>query len=83
MTQERRDRAHFEPFFSFEHLPESLREVSEPFAQLFELVVFNLPQNAETTTCCRKLLEAKDCAVRAQLIANLAKTEGPTPDGGS
>ncbi len=72
---ERRDRAHFEPLFSFEHLPEALREVSKPFADVFQMVVDNLPENPETTTCCRRLLEAKDCAVRSQVIANLEKTK--------
>lgn len=72
---ERRDRAHFEPLFAFDHLPESLRDVSKPFADVFELVVGNLPENPETTTCCRKLLEAKDCAVRSKLIESLEKTK--------
>lgn len=53
-------------FFAFEHLPEHLAAVSEPFALLAETVASG-PQNAETTTALRKLLEAKDCAVRAQL----------------
>jgi hypothetical protein len=55
-------------FFEFEHLPPHLREVSAPFA----LLAHNLaggPQNAELTTALRKLLEAKDCAVRAYLLA--------------
>lgn len=53
-------------FFAWEHLPERLQATSRPFADIAELVA-NGPQNAETTTALRKLLEAKDCAVRAQL----------------
>lgn len=53
-------------FFTYEHLPPNLRSVSEPFAELAQVVASG-PQNAETTTALRKLLEAKDCAVRAVL----------------
>lgn len=53
-------------FFVYSHLPTHLQEVSKPFSELAE-VVARLPQNAETTTALRKLLEAKDCAVRALL----------------
>lgn len=54
-------------YFGYEHLPEPLRSVSEPFAKLALSVAEVLPSNAETSTCLRKLLEAKDCAVRAAL----------------
>lgn len=54
-------------FFGFGHLPPHLAEVSAPFAEL-AWVVANGPQNAETTVALRKLLEAKDCAVRAVLL---------------
>ncbi len=60
-------------FFYFEHLPEHLQEVSRPFAFLAENVVMSLPENSERTTALRKLLEAKDCAVRAVLFKT---TEG-------
>lgn len=53
-------------FFAYEHLPQQLQEVSRPFAELAQTVA-NGPQGAETSTCLRKLLEAKDCAVRAAL----------------
>lgn len=55
-------------FFDYGHLPEDLQEVSEPFALLAELVATQL-RGAEVTVCLRKLLEAKDCAVRAA-VAN-------------
>lgn len=54
-------------FFAFGHLPPRLQEISAPFAALAELVVASLPRNPERTTALRKLLEAKDCAVRAAL----------------
>jgi hypothetical protein len=55
-------------FFTYEHLPARLRTASQPFAALAELVDGNLRDNPEKTTCLRKLLEAKDCAVRAVLF---------------
>ena len=54
-------------FFQYAHLPEHLRLTSERFCKLAEEVVNNLPRNPERTVCLRKLLEAKDCAVRAEL----------------
>jgi hypothetical protein len=52
-------------FFEYEHLPESLQVVSKPFCDLAHSIVDGLPANPERTTALRKLLEAKDCAVRA------------------
>jgi hypothetical protein len=54
-------------FFEYEHLPLHLREVSEPFCSVAHEMAARLESSAETTTCLRKLLEAKDCAVRAAL----------------
>jgi hypothetical protein len=54
-------------FFEYAHLPEHLQIVSAPFGQLAKWMVDMLPQNAERTAGLRKLLEAKDCAVRAKL----------------
>lgn len=53
-------------FFVYEHLPPHLQEVSRPFAELAHKVA-NGPSNAEATVALRKLLEAKDAAVRAVL----------------
>jgi hypothetical protein len=55
-------------FFKYEHLQPPLQEVSEPFCVLAERVVAVLPRNPERTVALRKLLEAKDCAVRAFLM---------------
>ena len=55
-------------FFAFAHLPPPLAAVSGLFYKLACEVVATLPRNAERTVALRKLLESKDCAVRA-LIA--------------
>lgn len=57
-------------FFSYEHLPNHLQEVSKPFYHLACMVDQNLPGNPESTTALRKLLEAKDCAVRSFIFKN-------------
>ena len=54
-------------FFVYDHLPPDLRAVSAPFCALAESLVATLPSNPERTVALRKLLEAKDCAVRALL----------------
>jgi len=54
-------------FFAHAHLPEHLANVSKPFCELAEKIVADLPRNPERTVALRKLLEAKDCAVRALL----------------
>lgn len=55
-------------FFTYQHLPPGLQEVSAPFCSLAQTVVDTLPRNPERTVALRKLLEAKDCAVRALLF---------------
>lgn len=55
-------------FFAYEHLPDHLRAVSQPFCELAYWVVDNLERNPERTVALRKLLEAKDCAVRSRLF---------------
>jgi hypothetical protein len=54
-------------FFAFAHLPPHLQEVSKPFCELAEKIADG-PNNAEATVALRKLLEAKDAAVRAVLF---------------
>jgi len=55
-------------FFAWEHLRGDLQEVSQPFGNLASIIVETLPRNPERTAALRKLLEAKDCAVRAKLF---------------
>lgn len=54
-------------FFQYAHLPSHLQVISQPFGELAQKLL-DLPDNPERTTALRKLLEAKDCAVRAQLF---------------
>jgi hypothetical protein len=58
---------HVLKFFSYAHLPAKLQEVSKPFCDLAQSVAERCPDNLETTVALRKLLEAKDAAVRATL----------------
>lgn len=51
-------------FFGFSHLPPAMQEVSRPFCELACHVHAALPRNDERTVALRKLLEAKDAAVR-------------------
>lgn len=55
-------------FFTFNHLPDHLKVVSKPFGELAEQLVATLPRNPERTVALRKLLEAKDAAVRALIF---------------
>jgi len=55
-------------FFAIEHLPEKLQIVAGPFHELASGLVKSLPRNAERSVALRKLLEAKDAAVRAQIF---------------
>jgi ferritin-like protein len=54
-------------FFGFAHLREDLAKISKQFHDVAHELVNTLPRNPERTTALRKLLEAKDCAVRASL----------------
>ena len=58
--------------FKFAHLPEHLASVSKLFAELAVVLAENLDSDkpivgAEVTTGLRKLLESKDCFVRARI----------------
>jgi hypothetical protein len=56
---------HILQFFEYAHLPEGLRGTSQPFCALARDIVRCIPRNPERTVALRKLLEAKDAAVRA------------------
>jgi hypothetical protein len=58
---------HVLQFFRYDHLPLHLQEISKPFADLAQATA-DRAQNQETTVALRKLLEAKDAAVRAALV---------------
>lgn len=54
-------------WFAFGHLTENLKNVSRSFSHLAHWMVNELPPGPEATVAMRKLLEAKDAAVRAAL----------------
>ncbi|GAA0719788.1 hypothetical protein Drose_06085 [Dactylosporangium roseum] len=62
---------HLLRYFSYGHLPQHLQTVSRPCADLAQAMVQALPDGPELTAGLRKLLEAKDCFVRAALDTNL------------
>lgn len=62
---------HILQFFAYEHLPPHLQEISKPFCDTARWVVETLPRNPERTVALRKLLEAKDAAVRAKLAKDV------------
>ena len=71
---------HILQFFEYAHLPPHLQAISKPFCELARAIVEGdnvpgtvtfgpaLPRNPERTVTLRKLLEAKDAAVRAALF---------------
>jgi len=54
-------------FFAYDHLPAHLQAISRPCHDLAEEMIGALPDGPELTAGLRKLLEAKDCFVRANL----------------
>ena len=54
-------------FFEYAHLKEPMQAISKPFGELAKRIVDALQRNPERTVALRKLLEAKDAAVRAAL----------------
>ncbi len=58
---------HILRFFDYDHLPAHLQAASRPFKELALKVVEAAEDNPETMVALRKLLEAKDAAVRALL----------------
>ncbi len=54
-------------YFEYRHLTQHLQTFSQPCGDLAEHMVSLLPDSAELTAGLRKLLEAKDCFVRAAL----------------
>lgn len=54
-------------WFAYEHLPEHLQETSKAFFLLANNITTHIPEGPERTVSLRKLLEAKDAAVRAKL----------------
>lgn len=68
--------AHFGPLFEFAHLPIRLQRISQRFFELAVGLLENLSDGPELTTCLRKLVEAKDCAVRQAVLDQARATDG-------
>jgi len=76
--------------FAYDHLPEPQQTISAYSYHLAEAMIRELPDGPELTTGLRKLLEAKDCFVRASLPAeegrpspgSAAEPANPTSLGG-
>ena len=56
---------HIMQFFAHAHLPPHLAAISAPFGKLADDIIATCPRNPERTVALRKLLEAKDAAVRS------------------
>jgi hypothetical protein len=54
-------------WFAYSHLPQGLQSVSKPFSDLAFAICESVETGPERTVALRKLLEAKDAAVRAKL----------------
>ncbi|CDH25690.1 conserved hypothetical protein [Xenorhabdus bovienii str. kraussei Becker Underwood] len=54
-------------YFEYSHLPAHLQEISKPIGDVARLMGESLPNGPEKAAGLRKLLEAKDCLVRAKL----------------
>ena len=54
-------------YFHYAHLPPKLQATSKQFFDLARFIVETVPRNAERAVALRKLLEAKDAGVRANL----------------
>lgn len=52
-------------YFEYDHLPEYLQLVSKPICDAAQSMKESLPDGPEKAAGLRKLLEAKDCFVRA------------------
>lgn len=57
-------------FFEYAHLPAHLQAVSKIFHDVAHGINNTVPRNPERTAGLRKLLEAKDCVVRAHIYKN-------------
>lgn len=57
-------------YFKYDHLPKELQLISKPISDLAKEMDEKLDDSAEKSAGLRKLLEAKDCLVRACLPKN-------------
>ncbi len=55
-------------YFEYGHLPAHMQDTSRLFHDLAHTLIATTPRNPERTMALRRLLEAKDCAVRANIF---------------
>ena len=55
-------------FFEYKHLPVGLQTISKKFYDLAHDLEDTLPDGPEKSAGMHKLLEAKDCFVRANIV---------------
>jgi len=67
-------------WFAYSHLPESLRPISRVFHELSVWMMNTIPAGPEATEAMRKLLESKDCAIRAYIDGQPTALEEPGPE---
>jgi hypothetical protein len=61
-------------FFEYEHLPEGpIRDTAQDFNAWAHSLAVHIAPDPELTVALRKLLEAKDAAVRAVVVAEKAR----------
>ena len=63
-------------FFEYDHLPTKLQKVSKPICEMANVVNDTLPDSEEKYAGLRKLLEAKDCFVRALYLKDADEDPG-------
>lgn len=71
---------HLLQFFEYKHLPQPLQAAVVPFKAMAHAMYATLPTNPESTMAMRKLLEAKDCAVRSLLYVTPNPADLPPRD---
>lgn len=59
---------HLAKLFDYEHLPSDLQQTSKLCHDLAARMIHRLPDGPELTAGLRKLVEAKDCFVRAEVV---------------
>lgn len=55
-------------YFSYMHLPANAQSMGKMFKGVADVILMASEPNTERTMALRKLLEAKDCAIRATLF---------------
>ena len=67
-------------YFTYQHLPVELQRISRPICEVAAMMNSLLPDGPEKIVGLRKLLEAKDCFVRAEVAARNQRQSGEYRD---